>query len=118
MTTQTEWRPAAQLPPVKVGDMREYVLAVFRARSGKVYSFAASYLNAYRLEYRDGCPHEKCPFTPECDEGCPTTGWFVQTGDDAYDSLFQTLELRDGDKIKGWCDIPQWSDNNDEAVSK
>lgn len=111
----TVWHEAMKIPPVSVGDMHEYVLAVLRNRTGKVYSFAATYLNAYPLEYRDGCPFENergkgCG--KECDDGCPTTGWFEQTGSDDYASLFNSLELRDGDKIVGWAEIPQWADDH------
>ena len=38
------WHEANEVPPVAVGNMHEYVLAVLRNRTGKVYSFAATYL--------------------------------------------------------------------------
>jgi hypothetical protein len=106
----TIWQEASAIPPVPTGSLREYVLAVFRERTGKVYSFAACYLNAYPLEYRDGCPNKNCK-GEGCDDGCPTTGWFDETGDEDYSSLYNSLSLERGDKIMGWCEIPQWPDD-------
>lgn len=115
MTVQTEWHPPDQVPPVKPGNNREFVVAIRRAKNGKVYSFAAYYLNAYRLEYRDGCPDvESCPGPDQCDDGCPTTGWFTSIGDDDYDYLFQNLYLEKDDKVMGWCELPQWSPDSEK----
>lgn len=109
--TDETWHPGTEIPPIERGSETEFVVAVRRGRNSKVYSFAASYLNAYPLEYRDGCPKGKdvniaCE---GCDDGCPTTGWFYQTGEDGesyqYNSL---LSLNSGDEIVGWRNIPQW----------
>ena len=84
-------------------------MAVFRAHSGKVYSFAASYLNAVPLRYED-CPKGNEPHRcKECaDDGCPTTGWYRLTGEDGDSGSYQGLDLRDGDKLMGWCELPRW----------
>lgn len=103
-----DWRSANDVPPLKRGTMQEYVLAVYRSHSGKIYSFAGSYLNAYPLQYRHECPKGDGCSGDGCDDGCPTTGWFVQVGDDDDAAIFQSLSLKDGDKIMGWRDIPQW----------
>ena len=105
-----EWNDPVTLPQINVGAMREFIIAVYRKHSGKVYTFAASYLNAYRLNY-DRCPNEAaCAGNGDmCEDGCPTTGWFVQTGDDDFASRFETLGLDDGDKMLGWRTLPEWS---------
>ena len=104
------WRE--DMPPVSVGCEREFIVAVYRASSGKAYTFAASYLNAYPLQYEHECPKWKegvgCS-GEGCDDGCPTTGWFEQTGDDDYSSLYNRLEIREGDVFLGWSEIPKWS---------
>lgn len=102
------WHEGSGPPPIKRGEQKEFIVAVRRARSGKVYSFAASYLNAYPLEYRDGCPKGEGCSGEGCDDGCPTTGWFLQVGDDCDGAMFHDLELRDGDEFLGWREVPQW----------
>lgn len=102
------WHEGDGPPPVKVGHQQEFIAAVFRTHSGKVYSFAASYLNAYPLEYRHECPKGDGCEGKGCEDGCPTTGWFIQTGEDDDSTQFHTLDLKDGDKFKGWRNVPQW----------
>lgn len=104
------WQSGDILPPVKFGHMKEFVIAVYREQSKKVYSFACSYLNAHRLQY-EWCPKDakKDGFCDGCDDGCPTTGWFILTGDgDNESGAFNSLTINDGDKIVGWQNIPQW----------
>jgi hypothetical protein len=89
--------------------MKEYIVAVYRAHSGKVYSFAATYLNEYGLIYEWGCPKGKPDFSCDgCDDGCPTTGWFTQTGEEDDSTTFHSMNCKDGDKFMGWREIPQW----------
>jgi|ERR1700721_1528999 len=102
------WRDAADVPEVGARSMREFVIAIRRARTGKVYSFAASYLNEYPLNYND-CPQGNDHICDACTEdGCPTTGWFEQTGADDEGAQFHPLSLSDGDQLLGWRNIPQW----------
>lgn len=103
-----KWNVGTVTPRIDVGWEREFVVAVKRAHNGKVYSFAASYLNAYPLRYEYECPKgEGCP-RDGCEDGCPTTGWFRLTGDDGEGRLYQQLELNEGDELLGWRDVPQW----------
>lgn len=103
------WCEGDTPPAVKPGHEREFVVAVRRAHSGKVYSFAASYLNAAPLRY-DYCPKDKDGFCEECsDDGCPTTGWFIRTGDDDG-TQYNRLHLDKGDEFMGWREIPRWED--------
>lgn len=108
--TDETWKPGTEIPPVTKGSESEFVVAVRRASSGKVYSFSASYLNAFPLEYRDGCPkgNDVNIACEGCDDGCPTTGWFYQTGEDGDSSQYNSLHLGDGDELVGWRHIPQW----------
>ena len=104
------WRE--DMPPVSVGCEREFIVAVYRARSGKACTFAASYLNAYPLQYEHECPKWKAGVGCSgegCDDGCPTTGWFEQTGDDDYSPMYNRLELREGDVLLGWSELPKWN---------
>jgi len=107
-----DWRDGSEIPPVPKGQEREYIVAVFRTSSGKVYSFSSSYLNAMPLQY-DDCPigNEASGCSACTDDGCPTTGWFYLTGNDGDGGSYQSLDLKDGDKIMGWREIPKWEDS-------
>lgn len=105
--TDETWRAGTDIPPVPKGSESEFIVAVQRARNDKVYSFAASYLNAAPLQY-EYCPKDKDGFCNGCEDGCPTTGWYYQTGEDGGGSQYQSLELKDGDKLEGWRNVPQW----------
>lgn len=105
------WRKPGETPEISAGSMREFIIAVKRARNGKVYSFGATYLNAYPLNYED-CPKgrdalERCE---GCDDGCPTTGWFGVEGNDDGEH-FQTLYMDKGDEFLGWRNVPQWPES-------
>lgn len=105
----TTWEDPNKLPDIPVGSEREFICAVYRKHSGKVYTFSATYLNAYRLNYEWGCPNEKSQhICDECEDGCPTTGWFTITGADDEGSQYQSLNLRDGDELRGWRALPAW----------
>lgn len=106
------WRDGAEIPAIEKGTMREFIVAVYRARTGKNYSFSATYLNGYGLTYNDGCPQGKTVniCCEGCEDGCPTTGWFSEEGNDDGDSTtFQGLHLAEGDKLIAWRNVPQFS---------
>jgi hypothetical protein len=103
----TIWNDPAVTPPTEIGDSDEYIVAVYRARTGKVYTFAASYLNEHRLVY-DDCPKDVPGGCVGCDDGCPTTGWFTQTGDDDMACRYERLGLYNGDRLMGWSALPVW----------
>jgi hypothetical protein len=107
-----QWQPPELVPPVEGGQEGEFIVAVYRARTGKVYTFSCSYLSAFRILY-DDCPRDKVKqgLCDDCSEdGCSTTGWFYLTGDGNNESgCYQTLLLRDGDKIVGWQELPKWT---------
>ena len=68
------WRPGAEIPQINSGTQKEFICAVRRAHSGKVYSFAATYLNAYPLVYRAESPKGDGREGKGCADRCPTTG--------------------------------------------
>lgn len=105
------WREALEIPSVPKGGEREYIVAVYRAHSGKVYSFACTYLNATPLNC-DECPlGNEAHSCGKCtDDGCPFTGWYRLTGDDGESGSYQSLHLETGDEIRGWREIPRWED--------
>ena len=93
--------------------MKEFIIAVYRASSNKVYSFAATYLNECLLSYENSdCPNKgKADHDCEnCEDGCPTSGWYELTGDDYDGSLYLKLHLNEGDYIKGWRTVPKWEE--------
>ena len=103
------WEAPNTLPDIPVGHEREFICAVYRKHSDKVYTFSATYLNAYRLNYEWGCPNEKGDeICDGCEDGCPTTGWFNLTGADDEGSQYHSLNLRDGDELRGWRALPAW----------
>lgn len=92
------WRDGEQNPSVKPGNQREFLVAIYRAKSDKTYTTTGYYLNAYPLDYRWDDEHEN-----------PTTGWFYLTGDGDNDSgCYHDFNLRDGDCLKAWAEIPAW----------
>lgn len=103
-----EWKAATDIPDLKRGSQKEFIIAVRRAHNGRAYSFAASYLNAYPLEYRNECPKGDGCTGEGCDDGCPTTGWFIETGEDDDSTQFHSLNLKEGDEMLGWRNVPQW----------
>lgn len=108
--TDETWRKPDSVPEIKAGSQREFVVAVRRAKSGNVYSFAATYLSALRLQYQN-CPKGRDNFCEEChDEGCETTGWFYTTGDDDDGEHFHPMYMEKGDEFLSWRNFPQWSE--------
>lgn len=105
------WRRPTDIPDIALGSSREFILAVYRKHSGKVYSFAAEYLNGYRLRYDYGCPKDKGGVCDGCGDGCPTTGWYYVEGADDDGYTYHALSLDDGDEIKGWRELPQWGED-------
>lgn len=107
-----QWQAPETTPQIELGAEKEYVVAVFRNLTGKVYSFAASYLNATPLRYEWGCPHDDKVDPYACklctDDGCPTTGWYRLTGDDGDGGKYESIDLRDGDRMMGWRELPRW----------
>lgn len=107
------WHDGAEIPPVKQRSEREYIVAVRRAISEKVYTFSCSYLNALPLNC-DDCPHgQEANGCGECtDDGCPFTGWYYLTGEDGDSGSYQSLNLGPGDKLMGWREMPQWEESH------
>jgi hypothetical protein len=106
-----DWNDPSSIPTMKPGNMKEFIVAVYRAHSGKVYTFAATYLNGYGLNYEscpkgNASPYEVCE---GCEDGCPTTGWFSQTGDEDEGSTFHAMNMKDGDQLMGWQELPKWN---------
>jgi len=106
---QSPWMGIETAPPLEIGDIQEYVIAVYRKRTNKVHTFACSYLKSYPLHYEDTdfCPNKTCDDGP-CSDGCPTTGWFTLVGEDDEAGTYYRLALYDGDKLMGWREMPQW----------
>lgn len=102
------WHPADELPAVSKGDEDQFILAVRNDSTGKVHTFAAHYLNAYRLEVDDACGN--CDEACETGDGCPYTGWHTLVGDERYDSgCYHRLQVREGRTFLGWRELPEWN---------
>lgn len=111
------WRSPTDVPSIELGSSRELILAVYRKHSGKVYSFAAEYLNGYRLRYDYGCPKDKGGVCDGCEEdGCPTTGWHYVDGAEDDGCTYHALSLDEGDEIKGWREVPRWGEDQYTAA--
>lgn len=103
------WRTVADIPTVNKGGERQLVVAVRRARSGKVHTFPAYYLNGYPIHYEDvckNCPGEGNGCGAEDGDGCPTTGWFTCAEGGEWDYTYSRLHLDPGDEHVGWCEFP------------
>lgn len=103
----TKWHAPEEAPYDREGYAinRYYIVAVRRQQSGKVWTFPATYLHNYPLEYRDGCICKE----EHDDLGCPTTGWFTCSSDGEFDENYTALLSRDGtgkqDELVAWCEI-------------
>jgi len=99
-----EYVPGTEIPPVPIGEQSYFIVAVKRSRNDKTYTFPASYLNAYPLDYEDGCRCEG----DHCEDGCPTTGWFTCESSAQYElGLYKEL-LGKGDELVAWAEIPPY----------
>lgn len=102
------WHDGAEIPPVKVGSECEYIVAVYRKSADKTYTFAATYLNQFRVENNDA-PCKDCDGKCEDEGTCPLTGWFQLTGDSGYDAgCYWGMTLCEGDKLRAWCELPKF----------
>lgn len=106
-----QWRAASILPEVSTGNEKTFIVAVRRARNGKVYSFPALYLNAFPLRYEYECPKGDGCCGDGCDDGCPTTGWYSEEGDGDDGRTYTKLSLSEGDEFLAWRAVPQHEDN-------
>lgn len=106
------WRNVADAPTVSKGNERLFVVAVRRARTGKVHTFPANYLNAYPLHFDEPC--KECPGEGkgcgmEDGDGCPRTGWYTCSEGGEYDYTYSRLLLDPGDEHVGWCEFPSYA---------
>ena len=106
------WRNVADAPTVSKGNERLFVVAVRRARTGKVHTFPANYLNAYPLHFDEPC--KECPGEGkgcgmEDGDGCPRTGWYTCSEGGEYDYTYSRLHLDPGDEHVGWCEFPSYA---------
>lgn len=92
------WSP--EIPPsIPKGHERYFIVAVRREHNGKVWTFPATYLNAYPLTF------EVCECEAEhSDEGCPCTGWYSVSSEGEYDENYSPL-LSPGDELVAWSEI-------------
>jgi len=105
---QDEWHSPDEIPDTPKGTERNFIVAVRRARNGQVYSFPLVYLNAYQLRYEYECPKGDGCEGDGCDDGCPTTGWYNETGDGDDGSTYSPMHMDPGDEFLGWRQVPQW----------
>lgn len=88
-----QWYSDGSTPGIPLGTERNFIVAIRRARNGKIYSFPALYLNAFPLDFEDSEEWEK-----------PTTGWFsAEANDDGDGSRYSQLHFDPGDEFLAWC---------------
>lgn len=85
------------LPTVSNNNEKEFTIAVRRRHSGKVYVFAAYYLNEKLLQTcEEDCPEECAPFS----------GWYIErTSDGDCDTAWEPV-LCIGDEVIAWHEHP------------
>ena len=103
-----EWHSPDEVPDTQKGTEHNFIVAVRRARSGKVYSFPSAYLNAYPLRYEYECPKGDGCEGEGCEDGCPITGWYSATGDGEDGLTYSPMYMDPGDEFLGWRQVPQW----------
>lgn len=104
MRTATLTFVADGVPPVKPGNLGVFLVTT-RSPKGALYTSPAYYLNAYPLDYPDGCG--ECALREKCEaedgDGCPTTGWFQDNSNFDYENCYYKIS----DEILEWAAIPQ-----------
>jgi hypothetical protein len=95
-----DFHPADRLPDVPKGQMRACIIMHRSKHTGKNFTMPAYYLNAYPLEFEDGCGDEKCE--DEHDDGCPVTGWFYDNANFEYENCYYRIE----GECLAWALIP------------
>ena len=97
----SEWISVEErLPQVAEGDHEELIVCVRRGHNGKVYVFAARYLNKYPLysEYHEDADEDGMLIS---------TGWYDVKQHCEYDDWYSELiEPRSGDVITHWMPLP------------
>lgn len=96
---RVSWYPPEILPPVPKGQEQYFIVAVRRGSSGKVWTFPATYLNAYPLE----CNVCECD-AEHSEDGCPCTGWYTVSSDGEYENNYTQL-LSPVDELVAWSEI-------------
>lgn len=94
-------------PPVDPGCLKTMIITVeWKARPGRLFTFAAYYLNRYLLEYEDGCGRADCANCAQDNgDGCESTGWFELKSHQYYDDAYFPL-LGEGDRVVEWAALP------------
>ncbi len=95
MTYALEFIKDGSTPGTPEGNEEVFIVAVRRAHDGNVYTFPASYLNSFPLQYEDE-PYER-----------ETTGWFYPEGDGDNDRTYIAL-LGPSDRLEAWAKIPKY----------
>ncbi len=104
-TATIYWRDPSETPPTPAGEEAEYLAALRRKGQQKVFTIAARHLNAFPLDFEDGCGD--CPDDGTHDEGCPTTGWYSAESHSDYAAMYNRL-LYSGDELVAWAEIPNY----------
>jgi len=94
-----DWHDPMEPPPIALRHYGFFLVAV-KTSEGTYSTFEAAYLNAYPLEFEEGCGD--CPENGSHDDGCPTTGWF--SSDDAEDRFLPAVAS--GSTLLGWTSHP------------
>jgi hypothetical protein len=100
------FRPGSEAPDTPAGSEATFIVTVRRAHNkDRVFTFAATYLNAYPLEWNEGDGCGDCPEDGSHDDGCPMTGWFTDRFHPDYNSYYEHL-LAPGDDLLEWAAFP------------
>lgn len=101
-----QWvKTTERMPPTEPNTDVEFIVAVRRQRKGKVYVFAATYLNAKILsgpELIDGVE-------PEDYDGPDTvqvTGWYTEFETDGDTCWWNIIDIGSGDEVIAWQALP------------
>lgn len=95
-----DFHAADTTPDVPRGQMKACIIMMRSRHTGKNFTMPAYYLNAYPLEFEDGCGDEKCE--DEHDDGCPVSGWFYDNANFEYENCYYRIE----GECLAWALIP------------
>ncbi|GEM_PF-2883680 len=90
------WRSPADTPVVDAESCCDFIVAVKRKHSERVFVFPAQYLRSFELHFNEE-PYER-----------RVNGWYLARSEDPDmgDTYYELLN--EGDELLGWQNLPQW----------
>lgn len=110
------WHSAEEVPPVEVGDLTKFWVAVlshYKLKDGKpsILVFCASYANRPLFLNEGGEPTTDDYHTNEDGEPVEVVGWMNEFHHPDFDGYYETINFNDEYQLLGWAEytVPVWN---------